>query len=205
MFIITTFIEIQIVGIFLLIGISPLIILLSPSLRSKGSLWASLDKIADKSLKAIFITIFAFSLGIAANGFFSDSLGMLGLYPGNYYQAEFSEWAGENKSNVRSLEIARYILMERSDVMQSRFERHIIFIRVLRGAAISSLLFLLTMAIYQILSRRKPSMIKPRYSTSYFFIALILFTLFFIAYWNQSYKYSRDVYILYTGLPAHGR
>jgi hypothetical protein len=205
MFTVTTFIEIQIVGIFLLLGISPVIILLSPSLRSKGSFSANLDRIADKSLKAVFLAIFAFSLGIAANGFFSDNLGALGLYPGKNYQVEFSEWAARSKSNVDSLELARYILMERSDVMQSRFERHVIFIRISRGAAMSSLLFLITMAIYQLLCWRKPSMFKPRYTTAHFLITLVLFALFFNAYWRETNRYWRDAYVFYTELPAHSR
>ena len=71
MFAIDNFIEIQVVGFLLLIAVSPLLNLLSPSLRDKEGFCPILDDVSDKSARAVLI-VMAFCVGIAGNRLIDD-------------------------------------------------------------------------------------------------------------------------------------
>src|SRR6266849_381204 len=121
MFSINTLAEIQVVGLLLLFGLSPLIILLNPLLRNKEDLLTKLDLVHDKSVILVLIIVMAFTLGIVANGLFTSVSEGLGASSSND-ELEFEKWAAENQARVKSLAIASYVLTERSEVIRNKFE-----------------------------------------------------------------------------------
>ncbi|HJP93974.1 MAG TPA: hypothetical protein VJ875_18595 [Pyrinomonadaceae bacterium] len=203
MFSINYFIEVQIVGILVLLGILPLIILCNPSLRKRDGFFAHLDSINDKTTKAVLMLVVAFSIGVAANRLFDDFLDYIGIDPGSQYKSEFKKWAAvpENQAKVKRLKIVEFTLMERSPAINSWLDRHKSFIRVLRGATISFILVFVSMGIYKVTRRYKEG-IKPRYFLRHFIVTVILSAVFFLAYWREAENYQERLYELYTELPA---
>jgi hypothetical protein len=203
MFSIKDFIEIQVIGFLLLLGVLPLIILFNPSLRNKDGFFAQLDEISDKTTKAVFLIVLAFSLGVAANRIFDDALDPLGIDPGSQYKTDFKTWAESNKSNVTSLKKAELALSERSEVERGWLERHKLFDRIDRGAFISFILLLVSMAVYEA-TKKRFEVTKPRYSLRHFVVAFLLASVFFLAYWLESSSYKEHIYDSYTQLSVSG-
>lgn len=202
MFSINYFIEVQIVGILVLLGILPLIILCNPSLRKRDGFFAHLDSINDKTTKAILMLVLAFSIGVAANRLFDDILDYVGIDPGSQHKSKFKIWADlpENKTKAQKLKIAEFALQERSPAIGSWLDRHKLFIRVLRGASTSFILLFVSMGIYKVTCRYKEG-IKPRYFVKHFIVTGILIVVFFLAFWLEADNYQERVYELYTELP----
>ncbi|HEV2705344.1 MAG TPA: hypothetical protein VGV59_05440 [Pyrinomonadaceae bacterium] len=202
MFSINYFIEVQVVGILALLGILPLIILSSPSLRKRDGFFARLDSINDRTTKAVLMLVVAFSIGVAANRLFDDVLDYAGVDPGHQHKLQFTKWgeAPENQGKAKRLKIAEFALEERSPAIASWLDRHKLFIRVLRGAAISFILFFVSMGIYKVTRHYKEG-IKPRYFARHFIATSILIIVFSLAYWLEAENYQQRVFDLYTQLP----
>lgn len=192
MFAIKDFIEIQVIGFLLLLGVLPLIILFNPSLRNKDGFFAQLDEINDKPTKAVLLIVLAFSLGVAANRIFDDVLDPIGIDPGSQYKAVLESWAESNKPNVKSLKMAELALSERSEVERGWLERHKLFDRIDRGAAISFILLLVSMAVYEA-TKKCFRITKPRYYLRHFVVTFLLASVFFLAYWLESSSYKEHV------------
>lgn len=202
MFSIKDYIEIQVVGFLLLLGVLPLIILFNPTLRNKNGFFAQLDEITEKTTKAVFLVVFAFSLGVAANRLIDDALDYLCIDPGHHYKTEFDSWAKENKAYVKSLKKAELVISEKSEVEKGWFDRHKLFDRIDRGASISFILFLVSMGVYQLAIKRYEDA-KPRYTLRHFLAAFLLAFIFSLAYWLESSHYKKHIYETYTQLDLH--
>lgn len=199
MFSIESLIEIQIVGILLLIAISPLLNLLSPSLREQKGFCPFIENIPDKSAKAIIILIMAFIIGVAGNrlidDFIADVLYLEGREQHKKDESDFKKWAVQNKK--LEIKLAEYYVSDNSQTAKNYFERHKILMRILRGAAFASFLMLLSMLIYQISLSSKKLALCSRYSSSHFIIVVALLAIFSFTYKLESEHYYDRVAELY--------
>lgn len=203
MFTINTYIEIQIIGLFFLVALSPILIAFVPSLRTKHGLFPGFDSISDKPVKAGLLLIIAFSIGIAANRLLDDYLDEIGLDPGGEYKENFKcDWANSGGLKIKEYNLAEIVVRERSDVVNNLLERHKLFDRILRGAMVSSFLFLFSMFVYWLrLKLNNPPI--PRYFLRHYIVAAVLFIIFLLAYWSESSHYKKRVYDLYNQVPAN--
>ena len=189
------FTEILVVGLLVLLSVSPILIRLSPTAAKAEGLLPGITSLAGKSVGVFLALVLAYSLGIAANCLVENTFAALGIDPGSQYRTQFERWAKEKNDPVQELEIAEFFLITRSDALKAWSDRHRLYIRVLRAASFSLALLIITMLAYTV---SKPQ--RPRYYPRHFLAAIILFIVFSFAYWLQSTNYKERVYDLYKGL-----
>jgi hypothetical protein len=201
MFKIDSFIEIQVIGALLLLAFSPGFILLVPAFGRQHGPFKFLGSITEKGARAIVILIAAFCIGIAGNRLIDDSLGSLDIEGQEPYEKSYSELT-QGTSSPKSVKLAEFQVAGANEYAQGWLERHKSFMRVLRGASVSCLIFLLCMSIYRVWQWRWPRLVEPRYSPGNFLLASLLFLVFASAYRSESTHYYRRVCELATGVPA---
>ncbi|HEY0429253.1 MAG TPA: hypothetical protein VGC76_15845 [Pyrinomonadaceae bacterium] len=200
MFSIDNFIEIQVVGFLFLLSISPLLNLFTPAFRTQEGFCPLFDNVSDKSAKAILILVLAFAVGIAANRLFDETFEKLGIEGSDEYSAPLEKWAQDKPGKMKELKLAEYYVSDNSETSAHYFERHKLFMRVLRGGAVAALLLVLMMAIYVLVwvRVRKKDILCSRYTLAHFGVAFLFFLMFFYAYKIEAHHYYKRVYDMYT-------
>src|SRR6185295_3486586 len=201
MFDIQNFIEIQVIGALLLLAFSPVLILLVPAYSRQHGPFKFLGSITEKGPRAVFILIAAFCMGIAGNRLIDDSLGRLDIEGHEPYEKPYSELTRET-SSPRNVKLAEVQVAGANEYARGWLERHKSLMRVLRGAAVSCLVFLLCMSIYRVRQWWWPKSVEPRYSSWVFLFTFSLAILFSLAYRSESTHYYRRVCELATGVPG---
>jgi hypothetical protein len=200
MFEIDNFIEIQVVGVLLLLGASPIFLLMDPAFSRQQGAFSFLHKINSKGALAIFVLVAAFCTGIAGNRLIDDSLGRLEMEGEEHYSESYSAIV-KGRALPGSIKLAEFTVADNNEYARGWLERHKSFMRVLRGASFACLLFLVCMLVYRLGQWRRPESLKPRYSVGHFAVTLFFFSLFLGAYISESTHYYQRVCELATQVP----
>lgn len=177
MFPFNDFIEIQALGLLLLLALVPVISLSSESLRCGGGVWNALGQVEAKSALAGVVLLAGFVLGVTArrlvddllieglkvegNEWFSDAYrswlaNQRGRNPGNPGGGPAGGNPGRSPGDTshlrQSLKQAEYVTADSSRTASAYFDRHKSFMRVLSGAAVASLIFVWAMFVHDVVT-----------------------------------------------------
>jgi uncharacterized membrane protein YiaA len=188
-----------VVGVLLLLGASPVLLLLFPAFSKQQGAFTFLRQINEKGMLAILILIAAFCTGVAGNRLIDDSLDALDLEGEEYSKADYL--ALRKPDQPQSIKLAEFQAARDSDYTRAWLERHKLFMRVLRGTFSACLLFLIGMVVYRVAQWKWPESVKSRYGVGHFVAALFLMAFFLAAYISESTHYYRRVCELTTGVP----
>ena len=205
---IDNYLELQVVGILLLVALTPLLNILMPSLRNENKFCSIFEDLkGSESAKFILVLVVAFVIGVEGNRLIDDFIDdVLDLEGKEEYATLYKSWADKKSDQpIKSLKVAEYKLGNDKDAEMTRnyFERHKFLMRILRGTAFSALLFLVMMILYRIFQSLKGEewkLCKTRYTLIHYVIALMVLILFSVAYRLESTHYYKRVCELQTGV-----
>lgn len=167
------FVEIFVVGVLLVFGVSPILICFSPSARQRQGLLPIGDW-KDWKPGLLLTVALLYSVGIAGNR----------LVERLYSRLQVGGIDATMDSDKMELAVR-----EHSEMARDWVERHKTYLKVLRAASFSSLLFLLSMPVYSIFNKRRTDV--PRYGPKHYMAAILLGILFFCAFVSETHHYRR--------------
>lgn len=196
------FVEILIVGLFLLLAISPVLFAMWPGLRLQ---WTSEGNSGVRSEILVIVLLLVYPLGVLGNRFSDDGFEV--LIDDTFLELKYlrGEWTKRELQEKLSDRGQIYADLERSEiykVMEARLlqedgavrawlERHKSFVRMLRGAAFSALLFFLCVSVYKLIPG-----LPHRYPWKLNLLILVIFLAMFIAWRLETYGYQERVVVL---------
>jgi hypothetical protein len=217
---IENYLEIQIVGILLLLALTPLLNIFVPSKVVNDARFCPMlaDLGGSNSVKFILVLVIAFVIGAAGNRLIDDFIDdMLGIEGKEKYAQDYKAWAEKNYNTSstannnqltannnpppKTLKVAEFELGNKKDAEMNRnyFERHKFLMRILRGTAFSALLFMISVIAYCLLSA-KLNLCETRYTGVHYWTAFLVLILFSAAYRLESTHYYKRVCELQTGV-----
>jgi hypothetical protein len=162
------FVEIFVAGILFAVGISPLIIWLSPRKPNTEDLFPGLSKWSEWQPWIIIAVALVYALGVG----------------GNRLAEQLFQAIGAGLNDLRN---AEWCMRLHGDAAREWVERHKSYLKVLRAASLSSLLFFLSAWAYSKYGQ------KRRYVAKHFFGAAVLFIFFSIGFGFERYHYTKDL------------
>lgn len=206
-------IEILIVGLFLMIAVSPICIGWNKKLRKGDGVFPGLAGLTKSKLLIVLIIVLVYSLGILGNVLIDDLYSDGIMENGPFKKLIKLQFLRSDRWNKRTLKdvikihdpelykvkekseiykVVEFRLMEKSPAVRAWLERHKSFIRVLRAGSFSTLLFLICIWLY-----KKIPDCKPRYTWRFNIIILFLFVLFHVGWRLETYSYQERVVLLF--------
>ena len=196
----TQFIEIPVIGLLLLFGISPLLILAVQEWRSKDGFCPPLARIAelpDQGAGVALLVVLAFVVGMVGNqllDFAVDDEWTIGFHD---YEELYADWREEKKpphlDEIPTLKVAEHHVAQDNEYTRAYLARHKSFVRVMRAAAGAAILLLISMTIYEIAARN-----QKRYRPWHFAVTAAAMVLFVFAYLSEVASVNRRVFELAT-------
>jgi hypothetical protein len=214
MFSLTFFTEILVVGILLLLGLSPIGLILLKILKVEVRI-DIVHKLEERSALIFVVLAVAYALGVLGNRLIDQILPddgdrtsqhrIMSLVQARMSLKEVSSVnitcvPGED-SDADCLKVVVAALTEHNASIGGWFERHKSYIRVERAAAISFGLFALCVGVYWVAEKYNQSLTKGRYRAWHAGLALFLGMLFFLGYWYENRSYGKAAFLLYKRLP----
>ena len=212
MFSLQIFTELLIVGSFLILGILPLLMLVNKQEGGGSEFWPLTGDFNSK-VKIVVVLLLAYAAGAAGNRLVDDFWeDFIGIEPDRHYgallKADLARPAapevmqprivcGEFVQDNDCLKVALMVVRERSDATRDWLDSRRAYIRLMRSAALASILFVLSVGIYKLRRRR-----SQRFKVSHVLLAAIFMGLLSFAHWEAENKYWKRVYELYLAMPA---
>src|SRR4051812_47976651 len=143
------FAEVMVVGGLFLLSLTPIFVRLSPWASKKGGFLPAVDYLKEGTGRYVVALFVAYALGVATNRLADDLIDLVGIDPGSRFELDYETWAKALPQKAPKLKYAEFVLRERNEATAAWLDRHKSFVRILRGAAVSSLLLFLAMVIYE--------------------------------------------------------
>jgi hypothetical protein len=218
MFSLQIFTELLIVGLFLILGIAPLLLLVNERAGGRSEFWPLSDSYSSK-IKIVIVLILAYAAGAAGNRLVDDfweDLIKIGTEKG--YEARLQAdlklqpdlkpspqpdgkqpriiCQGFIAEKGDCLKVAQMVLRERNEATRDWLDNRRAYIRLMRAASISAILFVLSLGVYKLKKRD-----SERFKLSHLAVAVIFMVLLTVGHWTADYKYWKRVYELYMAMP----
>ena len=194
------FIEVPVIGLLLLFGIAPLLILAVQKWREETGFCPPLARIAalsEKGAGVALLVVLAFVVGMIGNQVLDAVIDDEWTIGFDDYESLYAKWREEKKPHhldeVPTLKIAEHHVAKDNEYTRAYLARHKSFVRVMRAAAGAAVLLLITMAIYEIAARK-----HTRYRPWQFAVTAVAIALFIFAYLSEVAAVNRRVFELAT-------
>ncbi|HUL95888.1 MAG TPA: hypothetical protein VLT89_07745 [Usitatibacter sp.] len=168
------FVEILISGILYTFAISPILILMSPAADRTPGILPGLLTWHDWKPWVILAVAIVYAIGVGGNRLVEELYSAIACAFG-----------------VKSEKAAEWALRIDSEIARGWVERHKTYIKILRAASFSSLLFLICMNVYRHYSPKRQQ--PHRYERRHRVAALALFAFFSVALVAESWHYRDDL------------
>lgn len=212
MFSLQIFTELLIVGVFLLLGTLPLLLLMNEPGDTGSEFWPLTGDYSSK-VKIVLALVLAYAAGAAGNRLVDDfwedavkldsehkyennlrdDLAKLGALSGGAGRIICAGYVEKERDCIK---VAHMSLRERSEATREWLDNRRAYIRLMRAAAVSGLLFIFSVMVYKL--RRRDS---KRFKLVHVILVAVFTSLLTYAHWNADKKYWKRVYELYMALP----
>jgi hypothetical protein len=201
--------ELLVVGLFVLVALTPLVGVIAPALeRSDGAGLLPVQFPGEKKVGAAFVLAVAcYATGVVANVLIDETANRIADFSGDERDAVEAKLKLEKRPGaVKTFKAAEHALRERSEAVRDWLDVRRSYIRIERGLAASCLLFLAATGVAVLLRRRdKKAGAKSEWkrvgrSVVVAFVLLVLATL---AWRAQETKYAEYVGRLTLELPRN--
>jgi hypothetical protein len=181
------FIEVLIAGILFAFGISPVLIYFSKASNEEAGLLPASIMQSDWKLWILVMIALIYSFGIAGNRL-TEQLYKFAGKAARQTSAQLIQCVPPD-NQYRRMEL---IVRDHSEVARDWVERHKTYIKILRAASGSSVLFLLSMGFYRGLRNVRRERLA-RYGWKHFSVTAFLCVFFFTALWTEAEHYHQEL------------